>query len=63
MRVIPEKCDDALHPHTRGIPILVAVIVNHTLSSVGEAETDREIKTESVKRTVFTYLTEKSNII
>lgn len=46
------ECDYALHPHTRGIPILVAVIVNHTLSSVGEAETDREIKTEGIKMAV-----------
>ncbi len=56
------KCYYTLHPHTRGIPILVAVMVNHTLSSVGEAETDTQIKTESVKMAVycFTYL-EKNN--
>lgn len=50
------KCDHILHAHTRGIPILVAVMVNHTMSSVGVAETDREIKSESVKMAVY-YIT------
>lgn len=34
----------------RGIPIVVAVMMNHTMSSVGEAETVREIKSDSIKK-------------
>lgn len=52
--LIQTNCDYTLHAHTRGIPIVVALtVVNHTLSSVGEAETDREVKSESVKMVVW----------
>lgn len=34
----------------RGIPIVVAVMMNHTMSSVGEAETVREKKSDSIKK-------------